>query len=126
MIALGSIIKKKIKNNIYYYYVESKRINGKPKYVNQVYLGSAKKILEKHKSSGTPDKVLYSNVADFGDVTLLYDITARLSIVDIINNVIGKRKQGVSPGEYILTAAINRAVVPTSKNGLTVAQPCTE
>lgn len=114
---MGSITKKKIKNHIYYYYVESKRINGKPKYVNQVYLGPAEKILEKYKKSGTPE-ALYSNIADFGDVTLLYDIAARLGVVDIINAIVSKRNQGVSPGEYILTAAINRAVAPTSKSGL--------
>lgn len=115
---MGSIIKKKIKNHIYYYYVESKRINGKPKYVNQVYLGSAEKVLEKCRKSDTPDEALYSNIAEFGDVTLLYDIASKLGIVDSINAVVGKRKQGVSPGEYILTAAINRAVAPTSKSGL--------
>lgn len=116
--AMGSIIKKKIKNHIYYYYVESKRINGKPKYVNQVYLGSAEKVLNKCRKSDKPDEALYSNIADFGDVTLLFDIASKLGIVDSINAIVGKRKQGVSPGEYILTAAINRAVAPTSKSGL--------
>ncbi len=60
---------------------------------------------------------MYSNIAGFGDVTLLYDIALRLGIVDTINAIVEKRKQGVSPGEYILTAAI-RAVAPTSKSGL--------
>ncbi len=32
---MATIIKKKIKGNSYYYYVESKRIDGKSKYVNQ-------------------------------------------------------------------------------------------
>lgn len=115
---MGSITKKKIKNRIYYYYVESKRVNGKPKYVNQVYLGPAEKVLEKCRNPGISNEALYSNIAEFGDVSLLYDISSRLGIVDSINTVVGKRKQGVSPGEYILTAAINRAVAPTSKSGL--------
>lgn len=115
---MGSIIKKKIKNHIYYYYVESKRINGKPKYVNQIYLGTADKIIEKCKGFTQANTALYSNVSDFGDVMLLYDIALRLGVVAQINEVVGKRKQGVTPGEYILTAAINRAVSPTSKSGL--------
>jgi transposase len=115
---VSSIIKKKIKNHIYYYYVESKRIDGKPKYVNQVYLGTAEKILEKYKNSGRSSSALYSNISDFGDVTLLYDIALRLGVVKTINEVVGKRNQGVTPGMYILTAAINRAVAPTSKSGL--------
>jgi hypothetical protein len=44
---MGSIIKKKINGNIYYYYVESKRINGKPTLVNQKYLGTEKQFIEK-------------------------------------------------------------------------------
>ena len=42
---MGSIIKKKVKSYTYYYYVESKRVNGKPKLVNQKYLGTADKFM---------------------------------------------------------------------------------
>ena len=44
---MGSIIRKNVKGNVYYYYVESRRINGKPRIVNQKYLGTAESILEK-------------------------------------------------------------------------------
>jgi transposase len=64
------------------------------------------------------ERVLYSDEADFGAVTLLYDIASRLGIVEIIDTLLPKRKQGASIGAYILTAAINRATDPTSKNGL--------
>ena len=113
---MASIIKKKIKNNIYYYYVESKRINGKPKHVNQKYLGTAETIYKKlNVTSGIPEP-LYSIVLDFADVSVLLDVASRLGVVDIINKYAKKRNQGVSPGEYILVAAINRAVAPTSKS----------
>lgn len=117
---MGSIIKKKIKNKNYYYYVESKRIDGKPKLVNQKYLGSAEKLLNIVLSSqeSLQDKVLYSHTTDFGSVTLLYDIALRLGIIDIIDSILPKRKQGASIGSYILTATINRAVSPTSTNRL--------
>lgn len=117
---MGSIIKKKINNHNYYYYVESKRVDGKPKYVNQKYLGTAEKLLEKILASETPlqERVLYSDVSAFGDVALLYDIASRLRIQELIDQTIPKRKQGVSIGTYILTAAINRATAPSSTNGL--------
>ena len=120
MFSLGSIIKKKIKNHIYYYYVESKRINGKPKYVNQKYLGTAESLLKKLVSMDAPlqPHVLHSEVTEFGAVSLLYDIADRLGICKMIDDISPKRKQGASTGEYILTAAINRAVSPTSTNGL--------
>jgi transposase len=113
---MGTIIKKKVKNGSYYYYVESKRINGKPKFVNQKYLGTAEKVLAKALSYEQPlqERVLYSHVMEFGAVTLLYDLAARLGIVSIIDSVVAKRKQGASVGMYILMEAINRAVAPTS------------
>ena len=117
---MASIINKKVKNYKYYYYVESKRINKKPTLVNQKYLGTAEKILEKvlYAERSLQERVLYSDEAEFGAVMLLYDIAERLGIMGIIDSVLPKRKQGASVGAYILTAAINRAVSPSSKSGL--------
>lgn len=115
---MPSIIKKKIKNNIYYYYVESKRIDGKPKYVNQKYLGTAQTVFEKINSNNSVKAPLYSVILDFADVAILYDIALRLEVVNIINRHAGKRKQGASIGEYALIAAINRALSPTSKSSI--------
>jgi transposase len=117
---MASIIKKKIKNQIYYYYAESKRVDGKPKLVNQKYLGTAEKLLERLLSAEKPleERALYSDEAEFGAVALIYDIAKRLGIIEIIDSVLPKRKQGASVGMYILTASINRATDPTSKNRL--------
>lgn len=117
---MGTIIKKKIKGINYYYYVESKRIDGKSRYVNQKYLGSADKLLKMVLESGKSlqEQVLYAHEVQFGSVALIYDIAMQLGVVDIIDSVVPKRKQGASVGMYILTAAINRAVAPTSKSGL--------
>lgn len=117
---MASIISKKVKDYKYYYYVESKRINGKPTLVNQKYLGTAEKLLEKVLLAEKPfnERVLYSDEAEFGSVMLLYDLAERLDIVNIIDRIIPKRKQGATVGSYILTAAINRAASPSTKNGL--------
>ena len=111
---MASIIKKKVKGHIYYYYAETKRINGKPRIVNQKYLGTAEGILKKTTSGSI--EPLYSKVLDFGEILLIYDIAVRLGVSDIINRCVCKRKQGISIGDYILLAAINRAVNPTSKS----------
>ena len=117
---MGTIIKKKIKGQNYYYYGESKRVDGKPKLVNQKYLGSAEKLLKLASATdkSLQDQVLYAHESRFGSVALLYDFANRLGVIDIIDAVIPKRKQGASVGMYILTAAINRAVAPASKSGL--------
>ncbi|MDW7660546.1 MAG: transposase, partial [Bacillota bacterium] len=81
---MGSIIKKKIKNKVYYYYVESKRIDGKPKLVNQKYLGSPEKLVSIVLNADKPlqERVLYSDVSEFGAVALLYDLADRLKITE--------------------------------------------
>ena len=116
---MASIIKKKTKSNTYYYYVESKRINGKPRQVNKKYLGTAVSIFKKLSVTAGIPEPLYSIILDFADVSVLLDVASRPGIVDIINKHAGKRNQGISVGEYILVAAINRAVAPTSKSDIT-------
>jgi hypothetical protein len=43
---MACISKKTVKGKVYYYYIENKRINGKVKTTQQIYLGSADRILE--------------------------------------------------------------------------------
>ena len=117
---MGTIVKKKIKERNYYYYVETKRVNGKSRFVNQKYLGTADKLLKIALDSkkSIQDQVLYAHEVNFGAVALLYDAAMKLGIVDIIDRIAPKRAQGASVGMYFLIAAINRAVSPSSKSGL--------
>lgn len=48
---MASLIKKKIGKRFYYYIVESKRVDGKPRIVSQVYLGSVENILKRFQES---------------------------------------------------------------------------
>ena len=41
---MASLIAKKKANQLYYYVVESGRVDGKPRITNQIYLGSAEKV----------------------------------------------------------------------------------
>ena len=115
---MASIIKKKVKNYTYYYLVESARVNGKPRIVNQKYLGTAKNIARAIDNIGAdviPDPE-YSIVFDFGAVCALLDVAERLGVRDIINTHANKRPQGLPVGDSILLASLNRAVQPKSKN----------
>lgn len=113
---MASIIKKKIKGQIYYYLVESKRVNGKPRYTNQIYLGKAADIVDKLKNIEEIQKPRKAAVFSFGIETAFLQLAERLDLVDTINRHAGKRSQGISVGEYMLLAAINRAASPVSKN----------
>jgi transposase len=116
---MASIIKKKVKKYHYYYLVESARVNGKPRIVSQRYLGTANDIsnaIDLSKAAGIPEPE-YSTVLEFGAVSALFDIAERIGARDVINAHAGKRLQGLSVGDSMLLAAINRAVSPKSKNG---------
>jgi len=113
---MASIIKKKKKNQYYYYIVESQRVNGKPRIVWQKYLGKIKDIARAMSDSGelTPPK--HAKVFEFGAVAALLKMAEQLKLVETIDRHAPKRDQGVSLGEYMLIAAINRALAPTSKS----------
>ena len=113
---MASLITKNINGYDYYYLVESKRVNGKPKYRNQLYLGPVDSVHEKLREGFSTPTPLYSKVFEFGGIAALYDIAKRLDVVSLIDSICPKRNQGLSIGTYLLLAAINRATDPSSKS----------
>jgi transposase len=55
------------------------------------------------------------DIAAFGDVVALYDLAQQIGLVELLDRHLPKRDQGLSVGQYLLLAAINRVVHPTSK-----------
>jgi transposase len=112
---MASLTPKVIKGKTYYYARECRRVDGKPRIVRTVYLGSLDSIIAAVEGSQEVPRPHSVDIASFGDVVALYDLAQRIGIVDIIDRHVPKRKQGLSAGQYLLLAAINRAVHPTSK-----------
>jgi len=115
---MASIIKRKKGNNYYYYVVECQRVNGKPRIVKQIYLGTIKRILEKFSASDKPDIPKEVDHKDFGSIAALLSIAEKIGLVQIIDRHSKKRNQGISVGSYMLLGAINRAISPKSKSGI--------
>lgn len=112
---MASISKKIIKGHAYYYARECQRVEGKPKIVWQKYLGKLDDIIkavENQAAPAPPDEVI---ISQFGAVSALYTIAQTWGMAHIIDSVAGKRAQGLSVGNYMLIAAINRAICPKSK-----------
>jgi len=99
---MGSIIPKKKKNQVYYYNVESARVNGKPRIVLQKYLGRAERIAKAFEEDGVLETPKYSIVQEFGAVCALYELAERLELVNVIDRYCPKREQGLSVGQYML------------------------
>lgn len=103
-------MKKTIRGHIYWYLVESKRVNGQPRITWQLYLGKPEDIAARWR--GNRPVV----VAEFGALAALWSLVERLDLVGIIDRAVPKRQQGVSIGHYLVLAALNRVVAPKSKS----------
>ena len=111
---MASIIKKIKKGRAYYYAVESKRVDGKPRIVWQKYLGTVEAIVKRADQTRPPGPK-HVVIFQAGAIAALLRITQRLKLLELINRLCPKREQGPSVGHYILLAALNRAIEPTSK-----------
>jgi transposase len=111
---MATIIKKIKNKRPYYYAVESGRVDGKPRIIWQKYLGTLDNILERViDSPSTPVKSVA--IFEAGGVAAMLRIIERIRLIEIIDEVVPKRKQGPSVGQYIAVAIINRILAPCSK-----------
>ncbi len=111
---MATVIKKKKKGRTYYYAVESKRVNGKPRIVWQKYLGTVDSLLL-HAKRNQPPKPKETVIFEAGGISALFGIAQRLNLLNLINTTVPKRQQGATVGHYMLLAALNRALDPCSK-----------
>ena len=114
---MASLTAKVIHGKTYYYARDCQRVNGKPKVVRTIYLGSADDLIaaalkQKKGQAPQPQSV---DIAAFGDVVAFWDLAQQIGLVELLDRHLPKRDQGLSVGEYLLLAAINRAVRPVSK-----------
>jgi len=110
---MASLQRRMVHGRAYYYLVESRRVNGRPRPVVLAYLGSANRLLQRLQES--PAKALRARLRQLGGVAALYDLAQQLQLLELIDQHVPKRKQGPSVGQYMLLAAINRCLAPTSK-----------
>lgn len=115
---MASLTKKKISGHTYWYLRECRRVDGRPKIVWTKYLGKADDILWAFEAAERPPGPRKVAVTQFGAVAALFHIAHRAGIVEAIDRHVPKRQQGLTTGQYILLAAINRAACPKSKAAL--------
>src|SRR5664279_4473377 len=114
-----ALYKKMVGGRPYWYLREMARVDGKPKMVSERYLGTAAdigKLLDARESSTFPERTRHLG---FGDSAAVWGILDRLDVAGIIDSVVGARRSdaGASVGTYLVLAAVNRVVAPTSKLG---------
>src|SRR5207249_1726218 len=113
---MPSLTPKKIDGHTYYYALYCQRVDGKPKIVRTVYLGRIEDLVATTEAGHQPPQPQQTVVAAFGDVAALWHIAGRLQVLPLLDSTLpAKPHQGLSCGQYMLLAAINRVVAPTSK-----------
>src|SRR6266542_2914969 len=123
---MSSLVTKWKKNKPYLYWVRSARVQGKPRIVEQIYLGPRERVFEQLRTQGSvapqpgaapPLRTVQTR--EFGASTLFYTLAQDLGIVDLINAHVPPapvgRRTSLSVGHYLLLAAVNRAIWATSK-----------
>ena len=109
---------KKKKGRPYLYVREIARVDGKPKVVSQVYLGSPERVAAL--AAGQAQELSALRVEEFGALWLALEIDRGIDLCSMVNGVVprGEREEGPSVGDYFLYCVLNRMVEAVSKNRL--------
>lgn len=98
------IEKRRADGRVYYYLVESARVDGKPRIVSQQYLGSAAEIAEKL-AGGPAAAPVRSQHKRFGDLAAVWSVIERIGMVEVIDQVVPRRADAAaSVGTYLALA----------------------
>ena len=110
---MASLQQKVSRGHTYWQIVESRRVNGKPRPIVLMHLGTAEALMRRLEQE--PTRPLKSKVFEFGALAALWNIAQELDVVGIIDHLVPKREQGLTCGQYMLLAALNRCTGTTSK-----------
>src|SRR5438477_1459756 len=112
--SMASLVRKKKGNRLYYYLVESARVDGKPRIVHQAYLGTAEKLAElvQQKTAPVP---LSATLRDFGLPGALWLAAKQSGLWPLLESLWPAPRSGPGPAHYLLLAAIHRICNPGPK-----------
>lgn len=107
---------KEINGHTYYYYSKWEWKNGRCRRVWQKYMGKLQDIAIAVEGGGPAPQ--YAEVFQWGLPTALWNECCTADIVNITDSLCPKRRQGLTTGEYLVIAAINRAISSSSKRSM--------
>jgi transposase len=122
---MGFLFDKQKKGRLYTYWGESARVKGKPRLIEQIYLGPKDRVLEEIKSAYTrgqtpgPTPLRQLDHLEFGASAWLWSWVERLGLIELIDRHVPapqkRRRTQLTVGQYLALAAVNRTVAATSK-----------
>jgi transposase len=111
---MASLVAKKKGKQLYYYVVESARVDGQPRIVHQAYLGNAEKVaaLVRDRTAPVP---LEASSREFGLPGALWLAAQQTGVFALLASLFSDPRSGPSPAHYLLLAAIHRICQPGPK-----------
>jgi transposase len=109
---------KKKRGRPYLYVREIARVDGKPKVISQVYIGSPERVRKLACGQGVEE--LRLKVEEWGSLFLAQQADKDIDLAGIVDSVIGQteRETGPTVGEYFLYCVWNRMIQSVSKRAL--------
>jgi transposase len=109
---------KKKNRRPYLYVREIARVNGKPKVISQIYIGTPERTANLVK--GKEQSPIELKVEEFGALWLAHQMDKDIDLAAIVDSIIPKNDKEKEPsvGEYFLYSVYNRMVEAVSKNKL--------
>lgn len=104
---------KKINGRTYYYYSKWGWVDGRCRRLWQKYLGKLEDMARAMEGGGP--QPLYADVFQWGLPCVLWMECCHSKVIEETDRLCPKREQGLSVGQYLAIAAINRAISPRSK-----------
>lgn len=121
---MASFVTKKKAGRPYLYWVRSGRVNGKPRIVEQIYLGPKDRVMQQIRdfytgAAPSVQPLKKVQVRRFGGPALLWSLAEEWGLAELVDRHVPPAPPEVrttlSVGQYIVLAAINRVLAPRSK-----------
>ena len=110
---MASIQRKIIHGRPYYYLVESRRVNGRPRPVVLDYLGSPDTLLQRLQQPQS--EPIRARLSQFGGAAALYDLAQQLQLIELIDTVRPEASAGPLPRPIHAGGGHQPLPGPTSK-----------
>jgi len=108
--------RKRVHGHEYYYYSKWEWVAGKCRRVWQKYLGKLEDIAQAVEGGGAAPR--YAEVFQWGLPLALWNEARAARLIEEADGLCPKREQGLSAGQYLTVAAVNRAMSPRSKRSM--------
>src|SRR3954454_6629487 len=114
---MATIQARTVKGHRYWYIVESRRVDGKPRPIVLAYLGKAEDLLQKLQSQASVSVKSYSH----GAIAALLALVAELDLVRLINQCLtsdpswpAQSRDGLTVGASLVLRTLERICAPCS------------